>query len=444
MEGDNIMHFEVIEGNKYQQVLLAEITVEEMEPFWVSASQRLAKSIDIPGFRKGKAPYEIIQRFLGMDAILREASAEILAKTYAIGIEEKNITPCCQPSIEILNYSGEESLRYKATVTVKPIVKLGQYLELKMKRIVQGVSETDIDKAISEQRERMTQLVEAPPDAVAKYGDVLSIDFFGTKNGVAFKGGNKKDYPLVLGQGRLIPGFEEQLVGCKCGEHKTVYVTFPMDYPDKNMAGCDVVFSVTIKEINYTVQPELDQDFIDEVSEEATTMEGLRKEVYKRLLERNREKANLDVRNAIVEKAVQNAEVDIPPALIEEALNGLLDQFEDRLAEKHITMEKYLENAGITIEQLREKYRDKAKELAKRDLTLEAIIRAEDIQIQKAELDRELILFGMNYYQPLDKIRKELEESGHMKDFIYNLKLNKVLDKMFDSALIQEEIIDLK
>lgn len=436
------MKFQVSEGEKYQKVMEVEVPVEEMELPIKFACKRLAQKVNIPGFRKGKAPRSILENYLGIEAILEEACDELLPKAYVEGLQETGIVPCAQPQIEMLTLAANEPLRFKATITVKPEVKLGQYQELPVTRRIVEVTDEDIDRDLEQQRERMAKLVDAEEDAEAQLGDTVAINFRGLKDGVAFDGGTAEDYPLELGSHSFIPGFEEQLVGCKAGEEKAVEVTFPEEYQEKSLAGQPVTFEVRVNSIKKKVVPELDQAFVEEASETAENMEQLREEVKKRLTEQSMSMADDNARSSAVIAAVDNAEVDIPPVMIEQEIDRTVEEMKQRMQMQGLTIEQYLEYTGGDMATLRENYRGRAEFAVKRDLVLEAVVKAEDFAVSEEDINEQLSAMSMQYWQPADKIRETLERNNSMDDLVFSIKMKKASDLIFEKAVITDEIVD--
>lgn len=436
------MKFQVSEGEKYQKVMEVEIPAEEMELPIKLACKRLAQKVNIPGFRKGKAPRAILENYVGMEAILEEACEEVVPKAYLDGLKETGVEPCARPQIEMLNMTAGEPLRFKAIITVKPEVKLGQYRELPVTRRIVEVTEEDIDHDLEHQRERLAKLVDAEEGAAAQNGDTVTIDFKGMKDGVAFEGGTAENYPLELGSHSFIPGFEEQLVGCKAGEEKAINVTFPEEYQEKSLAGQPVVFEVRVNSIKKKVVPELDQAFVEEVSETAENMEQLREEIKKRLTEQSMSMADANTRDAAVVEAVEKAEIDIPPVMIEQQLDQLIDDMRQRLQMQGISLEQYLEYTAGDMETLRENYRSRAEFTVKRDLVMEAIAKAEDFPVSQEEIDEQITAMSTQYWQPVEKIREALERNNSMEDLIFHIKMQKAANLVYEQAVITDEIID--
>lgn len=428
------MKFQVSDGEKFQKIMEIEIPVEELEQPIRLACKRLSNKVNIPGFRKGKAPRSILENFLGIAAILDEAADDLLPKAYVEGLKETGLEPVAQPEIEVVTLEENQPMRFKATVTVKPEVKLGDYKGLEVTRRIMDVTDEDIDAEIENQRQRMSKLVDAAEDAAAANGDTVVIDFKGLKDGVAFEGGTANDYPLSLGSGSFIPGFEEQLVGCHAGDEKNIDVTFPEDYGVKELAGQPVVFEIKVKSIKNKVLPELDQEFVEEVSETAETMEQLREEFRAKMEEQSLAAADDTARNAAVAKALENCEVEIPPVMIEQQMSGMIEDAKRQIASQGMTYEQYLEYVKRTDEDFREQYRKQAEVIVKRELMLEEIIKQEKLEATDEDIDAQIREIAGRYWMPEDKVKEILSSGGRMEDVKYDALMRKAVELIFSNA----------
>ncbi|MDO4582090.1 MAG: trigger factor [Bacillota bacterium] len=437
------MRFQVSDGEKYQKIMQVEIPAEEMENQVKFACKRLANKVNIPGFRPGKAPRVILESQLGIEAILEEAADGVIGEAYAQGLRETGLEPVARPQIETVQLEKDKPFIFKAHITVKPEITLGQYKELKLTRRIVAVEEDEIDKEIEMQRQRMSKLIDAAEGEQAAAGDVVTIDFRGLKDGVAFDGGTGESYPLELGSHTFIPGFEEQLLGAKVGDEKNIEVTFPAEYHEPSLAGAPVVFETRVKEIKHKVLPELDDEFLQEASETAETLEQFRDEIRARFAERNLGQANDNALGEAVAKATENAEVDIPPVMIEQQLDDMIADMGERMKQQGLTLEQYLEYTGMTMEKLRENYQPQAAFMVKRNLMLDAIIKAEDIQVSDEEVAEQIKVMAVQYWQPEDKMREMLEKNNALDDIRYSLQMQKATNLLTDSAVITDETITI-
>ncbi len=436
------MKFQVSDGEKFQKIMEIEIPVEDLEQPIRLACKRLANKVNIPGFRKGKAPRSILENFLGINAILDEAADDLLPKAYVEGLKETGLEPVCQPEIEVVTLEDGQPMRFKATITVKPEIKLGDYKGLDITRRIIDISDEDVDAEIENQRQRMSKLVDAAEGAEAANGDTVVIDFKGLKDGVAFEGGTAEDYPLALGSGSFIPGFEEQLVGSHVGDEKNIDVTFPEDYGAKELAGQPVVFEIKVKGIKNKVLPELNQEFVEEVSETAENLDQLREEFRAKMEQQSLAAADDTARNAALAKAVENCEVELPPIMIEQQMNGMIEDAKRQISSQGMSYEQYLEYAGRTDEEFCEQYRKQAELIVKRELMLEAIVKAENLEVTDEDIDGQIREIAARYWMPEDKVKEILSEGGRMEDVKYDALMKKAVDLIFDNANLTNLHID--
>ncbi|NLF80461.1 MAG: trigger factor, partial [Clostridia bacterium] len=320
--------------------------------------------------------------------------------------------------------------------------KLGQYKELPVTRRILDISDQDVDEEIEKQRRRMTKLVDAEPEAKAELGDTVSIDFRGLKDDVAFEGGTAEDYPLEIGSHSFIPGFEEQLVGVMAGEEKRVEVSFPEGYPAEELAGQPVVFEVKVRGIKRKQLPELDQEFVEEVSETAENIDQLKTEIRNRLMEESMHMAVDSAHNSAILSAVAACEVELPPIMIEQEIDQMIEENKQQLAGRGLTMDKYLEYMGLSEEKLREEMRPQAEFSIKRSLMLNAIIEAENIEISDEEVDEKISETARHYYVTEQQIRDSLGDGERLEDFKHEIKRMKAADLVYDHAVITDEHID--
>ena len=437
------MKIQVTDGEKYQKVMEMEIPVEEQQAAIKKACKNIAGKVNIPGFRKGKAPRSVLESFVGADAILQEAADDILPNAYTAGLDETGLQPVAQPQVELVQLVPGQPMIFKVTITVKPEVKLGQYKELPVTRRIIAIDEDDVERDLEGKRERMANLADAPEGAEAALTDTVTIDFVGYKDGVPFENGSAEDYQLPLGSNTFIPGFEDQLIGSKAGDEKEIQVTFPEDYMEASLAGQPVTFKVTVKKISNRVLPALDdKDFIETYSETAETIDQLREEIKNNLTEQSKSMADENTRNAAVNAAADQAEMDIPPVMIDQELNRLISEVRQRLAQQGVTLEQYLAQTGGNMEEFTDNYKVQAEKLVRRELTLEAIVKAEDIQLTEEDINNELTIMAGQYYQPTETIREMLAEGGYMDEFMESIKKEKAAQMIYDTAIINDEVLD--
>ncbi len=433
------MKFNVSDGEKFQKVLEVAIPADEMEQHIRSGCKKLAGRVNIPGFRKGKAPRSILENYLGKEAILEEAADVAMAPAYAQGIDETGLEPVTQPDIEVVQLEDGKDFIFKATVTVKPELTLGDYKGIEVERRIIDVSEDDIDEEIDKQQHRMAKLVEAETGAKAEKGDTVVIDFKGIKDGVPFEGGAATDYPLELGSGAFIPGFEDQLIGMAVDEEKNLDITFPEDYGAKELAGQAVVFEVKVKGIKHKELPILDDEFAQEVSETADNMEDLRKEIKERLNTETEGLANEAAINNAVAKAMDTCTVEIPPVMIEREIEHLVADNKRQMDAGGINMKEYLEYTKQTEEQFREQFRPQAEFSIKKELMLEKIIDAEKLEVPQDYVDSQIEEMAARYWMTPEQLKETLAIGTRMEDFVYDLKRKKASELIFENAKVIDE-----
>ena len=436
------MKFQVSDGEKYQKVMEAEIPVEELDIPIKLACKRLANKVNIPGFRKGKAPRTILENFVGIQAILEEASDELMPKAYTDGLKETGLQPVAQPTAEIVNLAQNEPIKYRFTITVKPEITLGQYKGLEVTRRIINVTDEDVDRDLERQQQRLSKMVEVEAGSKAGKGNVLNIDFTGYVDGEKFKGGEGKGYPLELGSNTFIPGFEDQLIGTEAGEEKDVEVTFPADYHETSLAGKPATFKVKVNDIRMHQIPELNDDFAKEVSETADTMEQLKEEVRKRLEEEQLTVANDNAKTEALRAAVDKAEVDLPPVMVENQISMMMEDMANRMQSQGISLEDFLKYTNNTMEGMREKYRDQATFLVSRDLLLSKVAKEEAIEATQEEIEAEIQSLAQAYWQPVEQIKLILEKGNNMDDLKETIREHKAADLIYENAVITDEHVD--
>ncbi len=392
--GKNIVQLEIeVEAEKFEQGLQ-------------KAFAKNAKKFNIPGFRRGKAPRSLVERYYGEHVLYEDAINEVCPEAYEKAVGENDIHPVDRPEIDIKQIGKGKSLIFTATVTVKPDVELGEYKGVEVEKSTAVVTDDDVEKELERVRERNSRLVTVE-DRPAASGDIVTIDFEGSIGGEAFEGGKGTDYELALGSGTFIPGFEDQLIGVAKGEEKEVNVTFPEDYHSKDLAGKEAVFKVTVKEIRFRELPNLDDEFAKDVSE-FDTLEEYKADLRKKLLERAEHMAQHENEDKVVAKVVENATVDIPPVMIEKQIDNLVYDFRMRLMYQGLDLEKYLEIMGMDMKTFRDQFSKRAEQEVKTQLVLEKISQVESIVPTDEETDAEIKKLAENYRQSEEEFRQHL------------------------------------
>ena len=379
-----------VENGENQQVTLTiEVEAAEVNKAVEQACKRLANRVNIPGFRKGKAPRMIVERHVGKDAVLQEAFDIVAPKALNNAFDEQKIEPVTRPSVDIVTLEEGKDLVFKATVTPRPEVKIGDYKGLKVEKAAVNITDEDVEKQLKTFQDRQGKLVDAPEGAEVKDGDFTTLDFKGFVDGEAFEGGEGKDYPLQIGSKSFIPGFEDQLIGAKIGEERDVNVKFPEEYHAKELAGKDATFKCTIRSIKTKELPAIDDELAKKVSK-FQTLDELKADIRKNLEENAERTAENDQKSAAIEMATNNITVDIPAVMIDNRVTAMIQEMAMRLEQQGMKLEQYLQYAGTDIAKIREQYRETAEKNVKTDLMLEEVAKAENIKVEGKDLDAEV------------------------------------------------------
>ncbi|APB36623.1 trigger factor [Heyndrickxia coagulans] len=420
--------WEKTEGN--QGILTVEVDAETVDKSLDKAFKKVVKQINVPGFRKGKIPRPLFEKRFGVESLYQDALDMIVPGEYEKAIEETGIEPVDTPNIDVEQMEKGKSLIFKATVTVKPEVKLGEYKGLEVEKPDTEVTDEDVEEELKKLQERLAELV-IKEDGEAEMGDTVVIDFEGFVDGEAFEGGSAENYSLELGSGNFIPGFEEQLAGVKTGDEKEIEVTFPEEYHASELAGKKATFKVKVHEIKAKHLPELDDEFAQDADDEVETLDALKEKIQKDLKESKEHAAKHAVEDAVVEKAAENAEMDIPEAMINTELNRMLQEFEQNLSAQGLNLELYYQFSGQNEEALRNQMKEDAEKRVRFNLTLEAIANAENLEVSDEEVDEELKRMSEMYGMPVDDIRRVLGSTDGIKA---DLKARKAIDFLVQNS----------
>ena len=409
--------------------LVVEVSAAEFDAAINKVYNKQKKNISIPGFRKGKAPRKIVESMYGAEVFYEDAVEEAYPAAYSEALKQEGIEPVAYPKLEIVEI-GKDGFTFKALVTIKPEVKLGEYKGLTAPKEEVSISEEDIDGEMKTYEDRATRLVSV--DREAKNGDTAVIDFEGFKDGVAFEGGKAENYSLELGSGSFVPGFEEQVIGMKAGEEKDIDLTFPEDYaPD--LAGAAVTFKVKLHEVKEHQKPVLDDEFAKDVSE-FETLADLRKDLGEKLKTRREAQAKRDFENAVTEQLIENMEVEIPEAMVEYQADKMLEDYSMRIQSQGIKFEDYLSMMGLSINDMRQQAMEGARKQVQTDLALEAVVAAEKLEITEEECDAEIARLANEY----DMETEQVKAAVPMDDLKHDLLLKKASELVINSAKVGE------
>ena len=398
--------------------LTIEVAAEEVEKALQAAYLKERKNISMPGFRKGKVPRQMIEKMYGPEVFYDDAANHMVSEAYGKAYDECELDIVSQPQIDIVQLEKGKPFIFTAEVAVKPEVTLGEYKGLKVDKVSTRVTQKEIDEEIEKERERNARTVEVTDRAVQDK-DMVTLDFEGFVDGEAFDGGKGTDYPLTIGSGAFIPGFEEQLIGAEIDKEVEVNVTFPEDYQAEELAGKPAVFKCTVHTIKEKEMPELDDEFASEVSE-CETLEDYKAEVKKKIKERKETEGKEKKENQAGDQAVENAEMDIPQPMIDLQVRQMADDFARRIQQQGLTVEQYFQFTGLTEEKMMEELKPQAEKRIKTRLVLEAIAKAENIEVSDERLDEELQKMADAYQMEIEKIKEFMgeNEKAQMKEDI--------------------------
>lgn len=398
-----------------------DITPEKFEEGMKKSYKKNVKYINVPGFRKGKAPRPMIEKMYGAEVFYEDALNFVFGDVYEEAVKELELDVVDNPEItDVSEIKKGENTTLSVKVTVKPEVKLGKYKGIKVEKVEYNVSDEDVDAEISKLQERNSRVTEVEDRAVEK-DDIAVIDFEGFKDGVAFEGGAGKDFELTIGSGQFIPGFEDQLIGANKGDDVTVNVTFPEDYHAEDLKGAAVEFKVKINAIKKKELPALDDEFAKDVSE-FDTLEELKNDTKSKLEKQNNDRAKAETEDKAIEAVAEETEVEIPECMVNHQLDNMLRDYDARLQGQGITLQQYFQMTGMTADTFKEQFKDHATKQVKVSLTLEAIAKAEKVEASAEDIEEEYNKIAENYQMKAEDIKKFIREED-IKDGIINRKV---------------------
>ena len=422
--------FEKLSSNKVKLGFTVE--PEKFEEGIKKAYLKMVKKINIPGFRRGKAPMKVIEAHYGPEVFYEEAFDAIFPEIYQAALKEHNVEVVDRPELDVQEIGRGKELKFTVEVFVRPDVELGAYKNLGIVKTVDEVTEDDVKAEIERARDRASRWVEVE-GRPAKLDDQVNINYAGFVGEEQFAGGTADNQELVLGSGSFIPGFEDQLVGAEIGADVDVNVTFPTEYHSEELAGKEAVFHVHVNGIREKEMPELDEDFVKEVSETANTVEEYKTEIREKLEKQAENRAETAFENEVLEKVCENATVDIPQAMIEDQIDSMLRDMEMRMAYQGMKLDDYFKYTGQTREQVREMYKQPAADRVKSQLVLEAVKNAEQIKADEAETDAEIQKYADQNKKTLDEFKAMLSD-GDKEYFAEIAALQKTVDFLKNNA----------
>lgn len=425
------MSLQVEKLEKNMAKLTIEVSAEELDKAIEGAYQKNKNKISIPGFRKGKAPRKMIEQMYGKEVFYEDAANALIPEAYDKALEECEEEIVSSPKIEVTQIEAGKPFIFTAEVALKPEVTLGKYKGVKVDKVEVEVTDAEIDAEIDRERESNARTITIEDRAV-KDGDMTVIDFEGFVDGVAFEGGKGENYPLTIGSGAFIPGFEEALIGAKLNEETDVNVTFPEDYQASELAGKPAVFKCTVKEIKEKQLPELDDEFASEVSEFDTLAE-YREDVKKKLAEKKETEAKNAKEDAVIDAIIEDSQMEIPDAMLETQQRQMVEDFAQRMQAQGLSIEQYMQFTGLTPAALLEQVKPQALKRIQSRLVLEAVVAAEKMEASEEEFEEEAKTMAEAYQMEADKVKELLGENGK-KQVMQDICIKKAVAFVVDNA----------
>lgn len=403
------MSLQVEKLEKNMAKLTIEVSADDLEKALQKAYMKQKNRINLPGFRKGKVPRQMIEKMYGAEIFYDDAANELIPGAYSKAYDECELEIVSQPEIDVVQIEKGKPFIFTAEVATKPEVTLGEYMGLEVEKVSTRVTQKEVDAKVQEEAEKNARTVAVEGRPVQDKDEVI-LDFEGFVDGEAFEGGKGENYPLTIGSGSFIPGFEEQLIGVEAEKETEVKVTFPEDYHAEELKGKDAVFKCTIHEIKAKELPEIDDEFAAEVSE-FDTLEEYKADVKAKIKERKAAEGKAKQEDEVVEKAIANASMEIPEAMIETQVRQMSDDFARRIQAQGLTLEQYFQFTGMSAEKMTEELRPQAEKRIKTRLVLEAVAKAEKIEISEEKFEEEIVKMAESYKMEADKLKELMGES---------------------------------
>lgn len=416
-----------------EATLTITLPAEEVNKGFKKAIAKVANQVNIPGFRKGKAPRNIIEAHYGKEAIKQEAFELVANQCYTQALQDEKLIPVSDPKVEKSEFEENKDMELVIKVTLKPEVELGDYKELHAEKLEPTVPEEAVEAQVQELRNRHAKMVVAEEGTEIQKGDFAIIDFAGTVDGEPFSGGEGKGYPLEVGSNSFIPGFEDQLVGLKKGDATDVDVTFPEEYFVKELAGKQAVFKVNVQDVKRKELPELDDAYVA-ANSESKTVEELRASYKERMQKAAESNAQVAYEKALVDMAIANAKFEVPEIMVEDRVTQMIDEMRMSLESRKLTLEQYMQYSGIDMAGLREKQHAAALENVKTDLVLDAIAKTENLQVSMEDVDSELSAIANQHGATLEEVKHIIKSNGSMGLLLANILRRKAARLVIDSA----------
>lgn len=405
----------------------------EVNAGYKKAVQKIADQANIPGFRKGKAPRAIIEMHYGKEAVKQEAFEIVANKAYSEALDQEKLIPVSDPKVEESTFEEGKDMELTIKVTLKPEPELGEYKGLHVEKKEVEVTDEQVDAQIKDMMGRDAKMVVAEEGAVIEKGDFAIIDFAGTVDGEPFSGGEGKGYPLEVGSNSFIPGFEDQLVGQSKGDSADVEVTFPEDYFVKDLAGKEAIFKVNIQDVKRKELPELNDEYVASKTD-FKTVEELRANYKERMQKAAEANAKAEYEHELIDLAVANAKFSVPEIMIEDKISQMVEEMKMSLESRKMSLDMYMQYTGLDMAKIRENQRPVAEENVKTDLVLDAIAKAEDIQVDMADVDAEIAAISAQHGASPEEVKKIIKGNGTMGLLLANILRRKAAHVVIDSA----------
>ena len=405
----------------------------EVNAGYKKAVQKIADQANIPGFRKGKAPRAIIEMHYGKEAVKQEAFEIVANKAYSEALDQEKLIPVSDPKVEESTFEEGKDMELTIKVTLKPEPELGEYKGLHVEKKEVEVTDEQVDSQIKDMMGRDAKMVVAEEGAVIEKGDFAIIDFAGTVDGEPFSGGEGKGYPLEVGSNSFIPGFEDQLVGLSKGDSTDVEVTFPEDYFVKDLAGKEAIFKVNIQDVKRKELPELNDEYVASKTD-FKTVEELRANYKERMQKAAEANAKAEYEHELIDLAVANAKFSVPEIMIEDKISQMVEEMKMSLESRKMSLDMYMQYTGLDMAKIRENQRPVAEENVKTDLVLDAIAKAEDIQVDMADVDAEIAAISAQHGASPEEVKKIIKGNGTMGLLLANILRRKAAHVVIDSA----------
>ena len=424
------MAVQVEKKEKNMAVITVTVPAEDFAKAMKETYNREKGRYSLPGFRKGHAPQKMIEQFYGKGVFFEGAVNSCINKTYADAAKESGLDIVSRPEIDVTQVEAGKDLIYTATVAVKPDVTLGEYKGIEVQKADMTVTDQDVEDAVKRELEKDSRLVTVT-DRAAQDGDTVKIDFDGSVDGVAFDGGKGENYPLQLGSGSFIPGFEEQIVGHSAGDAFDVEVTFPEDYHAKELAGKAAVFKTVLHEIQTREVPELTDAYADDKGFDS--VDAFREDVKQKLTDAKAKSAAAANENAVIGKVVENAQIELPEPMIETQVEQMIDDYARRMQSQGLQLDQYMEYTGMTMDKLKEQFHPQAVRNLKTRLTLEKVVEAENIEVSEDAIDAEIKRMAEQYKVDFEKMKEFMTEDDK-KNISMDLKIQEAVDFLVAEA----------